>query len=98
MQAPPFEGQVQPAVTCMQSAEQPIVPLVSPVSQASLPSITASPQMIVDVHTSCGGVCGGVGVAQVKFGSVWQVPEHPSPGIELPSSQVSGGWTRPSPQ
>src|SRR5262249_31231245 len=28
----------------------------------------------------------------------WHVPEQPSPGTELPSSQTSGGWTMPSPQ
>jgi hypothetical protein len=31
-------------------------------------------------------------------GSVWHAPEQPSPGLELPSSHVSGGSMMPSPQ
>src|SRR5262249_2594534 len=89
--APPVDGQVQPLVTAVQSDEQPWRPVVSPLSHASWPSTTPSPQMIVDVHA-----CPGVG--QTKCGSTWQVPEQPSPGIELPSSHCSGGWMMPSPQ
>src|SRR5262245_45159923 len=97
MHAPPAGGHVQPAFTCEQSAAQPAAPVVVPSSHASLPSTTPSPHTIVDVQTWCTGVGGGVGVAQSKLGSVWQVPEQPSPGIELPSSQVSGASTMPSP-
>jgi hypothetical protein len=30
--------------------------------------------------------------------SIWQKAEHPSQGLVLPSSQVSGAWRMPSPQ
>src|SRR3989442_1653224 len=63
VQAPPAGGQVQPAVTTMQSAEQPCTPVVVPSSHASLPSTTPSPHTIVDTH-------GLPGVGHAKFGSI----------------------------
>src|SRR5437588_612770 len=44
VQAPPWAGQVQPAVTCMQLAEQPFWPVVlQPSPAAPLPSSHCSP-------------------------------------------------------
>jgi hypothetical protein len=37
-------------------------------------------------------------VAELQFGSAWQLAEHPSNGVVLPSSQLSAPSLMPSPQ